>query len=129
MKATLGIEAIGWADYQAAREADAGLGCRMFGYPCPAWCAQITGMDMEYGLARKFLRGRVDYSEANSKGSRGVMIWYVLESGNLYEVKERRSWKRTDRYFCAATAAGDIQRIEEGEAIEWARKLGWASTS
>lgn len=62
------------------------------------WIARITGTDPTYGLARTFLEGQIDYSQANSVGSRGVYLHFFLEDG-VYEVSEHVSWKRTRRYF------------------------------
>jgi hypothetical protein len=54
--------------------------------------------------------GRTDYSQANSNGSRGVRIWYALDSGKRYRVRAPQSWKATDEYICHVTEAGDIVR-------------------
>jgi hypothetical protein len=78
-------------------------------FPSRAWAAEITGLDPKYGFARKFLKPSVDYSEANSVGSRGVYRYYWLEEGKVYDVSSPKSWKRTDRYFC---------RVEDGNLIE-----------
>ena len=72
-----------------------------------AWVAIIK--DHYKGkFLREFPKGYKDYSEANSVGSRGIYKYYYLEEGNIYEVSEPKSWKRTDRYFC---------RIEDGQEI------------
>jgi hypothetical protein len=73
-----------------------GVGRAVFG-GCPptAWAAEITGRDPRYRYARKFLSYKKDYSEANSKGSRGVYAIYILDDGKIYEVKDFK-----DRYFC-----------------------------
>lgn len=62
------------------------------------WVALITGIDAQYGLSRTFLRGQIDYSQANKIGSRGVYLYYALKPG-LYEVNERTSWTKVQRYF------------------------------
>lgn len=54
--------------------------------------------------------GRTDYSKSNSKGSRGVRMWYTLESGRRYKVRSPQSWKSTDEYYCHVTTDGDIVR-------------------
>lgn len=81
--------------------------------------AEITGTDHKYGFDREFLRGRKDYSKANSIGSRGVYLWYILESGRYYEVKERTSWSGSDRYFVKVTMGGDIERVSKSEVEHW----------
>lgn len=52
--------------------------------------------------------GRTDYSRSNKAGSRGVMIWYELESGSHYFVKSPKSWKSTDEFMCHVTEDGEI---------------------
>jgi hypothetical protein len=37
------------------------------------WVARIDGLDSIYGLARTFMKGQIDYSNANRVGSRGRM--------------------------------------------------------
>lgn len=54
--------------------------------------------------------GKTDYSKANSKGSRGVRIFYALESGKRYHVKSPESWGSTDDYTCRVTNDGRIVR-------------------
>jgi hypothetical protein len=69
-----------------------GLGTTMFGgFPQEVWVAEILGPDPVYGLARRFVRGFEDLSDANSKLSRGVVERYILESGRIYEVSEQMS--------------------------------------
>lgn len=64
------------------------------------WVAKLTGLDPKFGFARQFVKAQQkDYSRANSVGSRGVYLYFVLEPG-IYEVHERQTWKRTRRYFC-----------------------------
>lgn len=121
MKAILEIEAIGDGNDQqiklysrVANLAAPGLG----GYfKCPAsyFVAQIIGRDPKYKWSRIFLRGKKDYSRSNSKGTRGVYIYYELESGSVYDVKKPVSWKNTDRFFCFVDDDGNINRIEENE--------------
>ena len=54
--------------------------------------------------------GRTDYSRSNSKGSRGVRIWYTMESGRRYRVLSPQSWKSIDEYICHVTEDGNIVR-------------------
>jgi len=56
------------------------------------------------------LHARMDYSNANSKGSRGIMACYVLEGGKRYLVKSPVSWRRVDKYVCHVNEAGNIVR-------------------
>jgi hypothetical protein len=91
-----------------------GAGRAIFGsMPPAAWCAEITGRDPKFKYKRDFLRYKKDYSQANSKGSRGVRAIYMLDEGKVYDVKD---WK--ERYFCAVKD-WEIHRIDESEVEEW----------
>lgn len=78
------------------------------------WIAIIRGKDDKYGYNREFLNGIRDYSNANSKKTRGVMVNYTLESGYIYEINSPESWNRTDRYF-AKVVNGEIVRLDANE--------------
>jgi len=130
MKATLRVEAIGdnadgmlrvWRNLANSMVPD--LGTMTFGtIPKRYWVAEITGPDPKYRWKRVFLRGKKDYRESNSVGSRGVYVWYVLESGHVYEVNEPVSWKNNDRYFCRVNDAGDIEPLDEADITQWIPK-------
>lgn len=127
MKAYLEIELFGEDARQMMRLWEAignmafpGLGTATFGgMPPSGWVAEITGFDQKYKYARKFLKRKLDYSRANSKGSRGVYAEYILESGKIYDVKQQISWKRVHRYFCTVNQDGDIVILTESEVVEW----------
>lgn len=123
----LGIEWIGHDAYWALREFDKiapGLSIAEQGH---AWdkrrrLQSPTGHGRpwvaEVGFGRvgyNFLRGRIDYSQANSVGSRGVYVWYTLHEGQIYRVQDLVSWKRTERYYCAVRD-GQIVRFTDEEA-------------
>lgn len=85
------------------------------------WVARITGTDATYGLARKFVSGQIDYSRANSKGSRGVYLYFPLKDG-IYEVKRHLTWKKDRRYFIRVE---DVRITEiTREEVEQYLKLG-----
>lgn len=67
--------------------------------PASYWLAEITGLSEAYKFDRLFIKGRKDYSLANSTGSRGVFIYYTIEEGKFYEIKKPVTWRETDRYF------------------------------
>lgn len=92
-----------------------------FNWSTRGWIARITGTSERYGFKRKFERPNIDYSEANSVGSRGVYKHYYLDEGGVYEISEPTSWKRTDRYFGVVQDA-DIIKIEKEEVLEWVKK-------
>jgi len=111
MKASLVIEAIGHGEAQRMRlyrgvMREAGLG-RHAQALLGDWKNRWGVWDVETG---REIYGRTDYSQANSKGSRGVRIWYVLESGKRYRVRAPQSWKSTDEYTCLVTTEGKIVR-------------------
>lgn len=83
------------------------------------WAAEITGFDTRFGYQRRFLYGKKDYMHANSMGSRGVYVYYTLESGAVYEVLEPLSWRKSDRYFCRVTDNGKIERILKEDVDTW----------
>jgi len=84
------------------------------------WVARITGRDPKYGLAREFVKGQKDYSQANSVGSRGVYEYFALKDGSIYEVNARETWKRTRRYFIRVenTEITEISKEEVGRWLE-----------
>jgi hypothetical protein len=130
MKAVIGLELIGDNHFQRRRLIEKGEA------PQPhlrrwleileftkrelrPWVARITGTHSKYGLARKFLRGQKDYSQANSIGSRGVYEYFVLDPG-IYEINERCTWKRARRYFVHVDGA-EFHEIDKEEVLECLR--------
>jgi len=86
--------------------------------PSP-WVAEIAGTHPLYRFKRQFLRPKKDYTEANSVGSRGIYLWYTLETGKVYEINEQASWRRWDRRFELVRNDGSRQRLSEDEVHEW----------
>ena len=127
MKATIGLELFGdnnrqrlEAERRMINELSPGLGDQVIGQdPDSIWIAEIIGYNDRSEYQRRYLRGRRDYTKANSKGSRGVFMWYILEAGKTYEVSSRASWSRMDRYFCIVSPEGDIIRISKEEGDAW----------
>lgn len=76
------------------------------------WVARLTGLDEHYGFVRSFVRGQIDYSRANRSGSRSVYLYYHLRDG-LYEVNERTTWNKSQRYFL---------RVQNAQKTEMARE-------
>jgi len=83
------------------------------------WVAKITGTCPRFGLSREFVKYRKDYRNTSGTGNRGVRAFYMLESGNLYEVNEQKSWRRSERYFLAVNNDGDTIKMTKQEAIQW----------
>jgi hypothetical protein len=142
MKASLGIEAIGYETYQQARSLRGAIANgranpaelartlsqmrRCFQRPAPGdgvsrpwWVARITGASSRRGWHYEYLQASVDYTNANSVGTRGVMLYFILESGQVYHVQHTPTWGRTAQYFCRVTEAGDIEEISREEVLEW----------
>lgn len=80
--------------------------------------AEITGMDRKYGLEHEFVESKRDFSESNKKGSRGVMLWFVIDEESIYEVFRFRSWSRSERYFARWIDGAEI-RMSEEEVEKW----------
>jgi hypothetical protein len=100
---------------RAVREYAAEL-ARQEGPPPPRqWCAELIGVGADGELLGARLRGKRDYTDANGIGSRGVSVYYLLESGRLYEVSAPRTWRHTEHYYCTVTDAGAIERLTEEE--------------
>jgi hypothetical protein len=77
--------------------------------------AEITGFHAKFKYERKFIQCKKDYRNSNSKGSRGVYAFYILESGKIYDVLEPYSWKNSHRYFCTVDNKGDIEILTKEE--------------
>lgn len=117
MKASLELEAIGQNYIRDIRDLDGFIGTATgqpidrMPYRQGVW--DVTEIDHEY------VSGKWDYSQANSKGSRGVYVHYVLETGRLYQVAEPVSWRNSDHYFCIVSDEGDIVKLTQEYAQEW----------
>lgn len=57
------------------------------------------------------LEYKIDYTHANSKASRGVYIWFVLESGKTYEVFQPRPYKTPEKYRVVVNENGETERL------------------
>lgn len=92
---------------------------RLGGPHLKPWVAKLTGTNGA-SFDRLFLRGQKDYAEANGTGSRGIWLYYFLEPG-LYEVNERKNWKRVERYFAWIVDGVTLCKLSREEAIGWLR--------
>ncbi len=80
--------------------------------------ARVEGFNHQAGGLRKvYIHGYLDYSKANSKGSRGIYKLYFVDDG-LYEVTERTAWRRVEQYYLLITN-GQKNRMTLEEAIAW----------
>lgn len=133
MNATIGLEWVGWGNEHGHKlhcVSPGGFALAQALLPeAPSrrpWVARIMGTDETYGFARDFVKPKTDYRLANSKGTRGVTLWYVLPPG-LYEVSAWHSWRGHERYFVLVGGAGEVDRISDHEAREMASCLSAAS--
>jgi hypothetical protein len=83
--------------------------------PPSVWVAEIIGRDPKYQYARKFLRYKKDYSQSNSKGTRGIYAVYIIDEGRIYEVKDNKK-----RYFCIVQD-WDIRQVNLDYVESWLR--------
>lgn len=90
--------------------------------PSRQWVARIVGKHPKYGYAREFLRGHKDYNNANKVGSRGVMVWYTLEDGELYEIQQPVSWRKDYRWF-GTVREGRVVELTTEEVKQWLAAL------
>lgn len=87
---------------------------RFFGAKSRNWVAQIFASNGRGGWVRSFLDGNRDYSLSNSRGSRGIMVSYLLEQGPIYEINAPQTWSCSDRYF-ARVMDNTLSRMTEDE--------------
>ncbi len=85
--------------------------------------AELTGL-FGRGFARRELRPKQDWSQANSRGTRGVWLYWTLTAGPLYEAVYRTAWDKphTVRYLYV-TADGDLVDTTEEEVRLWLSHL------
>ena len=82
------------------------------------WVAELVGVSDRYWFDRHFIKPLVDYSHANSKGTRGVVSNYMLREGVIYEVQGAVSWGKRERYFCRVVN-GSIMKQSIEEVLQW----------
>lgn len=92
----------------------------------PSWLALLTGV-RNGDFLRCWPEGTRDYSAANSVGSRGIYVYYVLRDG-IYEVNDRYEFDRVRHYFIRVEQ-GQIHRISREQAITWLTNTTSASAS
>lgn len=80
------------------------------------WVARIKGTHAQYGLDREFMQAQRDYTDSSSTGNRGIWLYYALRPG-IYEINERITWKRKDRYFLRVIDDETAERINKDEVL------------
>lgn len=83
------------------------------------WMAELTGLCPVDGFARRPLRPKRDYAEANSRGTRGVWCFWTLEAGRVYETRYRTTWTKWHHRFLIVTTTGDVEDVSEGQVRAW----------
>lgn len=63
------------------------------------WVAEIYGGDL-FKMHRLFLKGHTTHRHADSKGERGVLVYFTLYPGRVYDVGFYTDWMTQERYFC-----------------------------
>lgn len=87
--------------------------------PSRLYVAEIKGRDPRFFFKRFFLKGRKDFIDANSVCSRGVKVYFTLDEGKVYEIKEPISWKRNEVYYLKWEAGVRKKTYSKEEACEW----------
>lgn len=86
------------------------------------WVARLRGIRSSGKFRREFLRGKKDYSGANSIGSRGVFLNFALPPG-VYQVHQKIAWSNSRTYF-ALSQDGTVCEITQEEAAAWLESKG-----
>jgi hypothetical protein len=68
------------------------------------------------------LTGKRDYRYASKRGSRGIYLWFLLEQGRLYCVRELVSWTKHETYYVTARD-GEVVRLNSEEVDAWLSAL------
>lgn len=92
-----------------------------------AWCAEITGVNLDGNLERQFVDGNRDWRDSNSTGSRGIFTYYALRPG-LYEINSPESWSRVRRYFIKVIDDVTAVEISKEELLQCLQNDTQAST-
>lgn len=125
MKASVCFEFIGSEQY--AREQLAGWIFSQIGEPHgkppssvrKPWVAEITGLCEKYGYERKFVKYKTQYVRGSGNCNRGVEMWFILESGKIYQAQCFSSWKKRERSFLTVNDDGDVKEVTE----EWVKNI------
>jgi hypothetical protein len=84
------------------------------------WVAEITGFRSRgSGFHRRFLTAKRDYTNANSRGTRGIEFFWELESGPVYEAHWPKNWSKSDRAYLIVDADGVVQYLEREQVEAW----------
>ena len=118
---TVGLERIGDHDrHLRARRVKAGARMTARDWrPLPRpWIAEVTGRQSSGAPVRVFLEPLRDYTHATRSGNRGVMDYYHLRPGVLYEVQATPKIGVMERYF-AVVDGRTLRRVTAQEVLSW----------
>ena len=91
------------------------LKCEIVGNVSPK-CSLVLGLSGAF-MRTEPIRGNRDYSNANSKGTRGVYDYFALENGKMYEVTTALTWNKQERYYLLISGSGEMTRMDYEEAV------------
>lgn len=118
---TVALERIGDHDrHVTARRKAAGarLSARDLRPTCRPWIAEVHGLSHSGAPRRVFLKPLTDYTHASANGNRGVMDYYHLRGGVLYEVQATPKIGKHERYF-AVVDGRTLRRVSAQEVLAW----------
>lgn len=69
------------------------------------------------GFTRRFVKGALDYSRANSEGSRGIFVEFILRRG-VYECFGPESWSESGRFY-VRSENGIAKKGKLEDALKW----------
>lgn len=80
------------------------------------WVARINGLHPKFEFECEFLKAQKDYLSASSTGNRGIWLYYALKPG-IYEINQRYTWNRHERYFARVVDDNTMERMTKAEVI------------
>ncbi|MEU0242315.1 hypothetical protein ABZ234_31945 [Nocardiopsis sp. NPDC006198] len=83
------------------------------------WVAEIVGLSAKYGYRRQFLKSKADWAGANSRGTRGVKLYFVLEAGRYYQAYRKTSQQQHEKPFLKVTEEGEVVEVAKEEVDQW----------
>lgn len=118
MKQVFSAEAIGLTpqEERTFRAADALRQARRAALP---WVNELTGVMLSGAFLSRRLKPKADYTHANSKGTRGVWLFWTLECGPVYQARYRTTWTDWHERILTVAPDGRILDVTEEEAREW----------
>lgn len=85
------------------------------------WVAEIIGYHDTYHYSRKFIKGKIDFTDSNRLGSKRVFLYFMIEENKLYELKKGYSRISGERYFFHYSN-GKEHKVPKEDIERWVRK-------